>query len=133
MIELMVVIVILGLLAGIVVPRLLGRTEEAKRTKAAVEIRNMETALDLFNLDNGFYPTQEQGLEALVSKPTVGPDAPNWRAGGYIRRVPKDPWGNPYIYVSPGVHGEFDLASYGADGQEGGEGKNADIRNWELD
>lgn len=133
LIELMVVIVILGLLAGIIVPRLLGRTEEAKRTKAAVQIRNIEAALDLFKLDNGFYPTQEQGLEALVSKATVGPDARSYRAGGYIKKVPKDPWGNPYVYISPGVHDEFDLISYGADGQEGGEGNNADIQNWNLD
>lgn len=133
LIELMVVIVILGLLAGIIVPRLIGRTEEAKRTKAAVQIRNLEAALDLFRLDNGFYPSTEQGLVALVSKPTVGTVPANYRDGGYIKKIPLDPWGNPYVYISPGNHGDYDVISYGADGQQEGEGINADIKSWEIE
>lgn len=133
LIEIMVVLIIIGLLAGIVVPRLMGRTEEARRTKAAVQIKNLQTALDLYKLDNGMYPSTEQGLDALVEKPAVGDIPKNWKEGGYIDKIPKDPWGNPYVYISPGVHGEYDLYSYGADGEEGGEGKNADIQSWNLE
>lgn len=135
LIELLVVLVILGLLAGIVMPRLFGRGEEAKRTAAKVQIRVLEDALHQFEVDNGFYPSTEQGLEALVRKPTVGRIPQNWREGGYLEKgtVPKDPWGNPYVYISPGNHGDFDLFSYGADGEPGGEGKYADITNWELE
>ncbi|GAB4174791.1 MAG: type II secretion system major pseudopilin GspG [Geothermobacteraceae bacterium] len=133
LIEILVVVLILGILAGIVVPRLLDKPEEARRTKAAVQIRGLEEALAIFKLDNGFYPDTEQGLEALVEKPATGRIPPRWRAGGYIKKIPKDPWGNDYIYISPGSHGDFDLSSYGADGQPGGDGDDADINGWELE
>ncbi len=133
LIEIMVVVVILGILAAIVVPRLLDEPERARRTSAAAQIRSFEEALGMFRLDNGFYPSTEQGLQALVTKPTIGRIPPRYKDGGYIRRIPNDPWGNPYVYLSPGVHGEFDLLSYGADGQPGGEGDNAEIANWKLD
>lgn len=133
LIEIMVVVVILGILAGIVVPRLLDRPEEARRTKAAVQIKSLEEALGLFKLDNGFYPTTEQGLESLVSQPESGRIPTKYREGGYINKVPEDPWGNAYVYLSPGVHGDFDLLSYGPDGESGGEGDNADIESWNLD
>jgi general secretion pathway protein G len=135
LIELMVVIVILGILAGFIVPRIMGRPEEARRLKAKMQIQAIETALKLYKLDNGFYPSSEQGLQALVEPPTVGQLPKNWRQGGYLEKgkVPKDPWGNDFVYVCPGLHGDFDLSSYGADGQPGGEGENADINNWELE
>jgi len=133
LIEILVVVLILGILAGIVVPRLLDKPEEARRTKAAVQIRGLEEALAIFKLDNGFYPDTEQGLEALVEKPATGRIPTRWRAGGYIKKIPKDPWGNDYIYISPGSHGDFDLSSYGADGQPGGDGDDADINGWELE
>ena len=135
LIELMVVIVILGILAGFVVPRIMGRPEEARRMKARVQIESIETALNLYKLDNGSYPTTEQGLQALVEAPTVGTLPRAWRNGGYLEkgRVPKDPWGNDYLYLSPGVHGDFDLFSYGADGEPGGEDKNADINSWDVE
>ncbi|MCG6907840.1 MAG: type II secretion system major pseudopilin GspG [Desulfobacteraceae bacterium] len=134
MIELMVVIVILGILAAIIAPRLVGRTDEARITKARVDITNLETALKLYKLDNGVYPTTEQGLQALVEAPETGTTPRNWREGGYLEknRVPKDPWGNDFVYLSPGVNGDFDLSSYGADGLAGGEGINADVNNWEI-
>ncbi len=130
LIEVMVVVIILGILAAIIVPRLTGRTEQARIVKAKTDIRNIEAALELFRLDNGFYPSTEQGLEALVEKPTTGRIPQNWREGGYLKKVPLDPWGNPYIYLSPGEHGEYDLYTLGADGEEGGEGADADIGNW---
>jgi len=133
LIEIMVVVVILGILAGIVVPRLLERPEEARRTKAAVQIRNIEEALGLFKLDNGFYPSTEQGLKALVEKPVNGRIPNRYRDGGYIKKVPEDPWGQPYLYLNPGTHGDYDLFSYGPDGESGGEGDNADIGNWNID
>lgn len=133
LIEIMVVVVILGILAGIVVPRLLDRPEEARRTKAAVQIRSLEEALGMFKLDNGFYPSTEQGLSALVEKPNSGRVPGRYRAGGYIKKVPLDPWGQPYLYLAPGAHGDFDLFSYGPDGESGGEEENADIANWNLD
>lgn len=133
LIEIMVVVVILSILAAIVVPRLLSRPEEAKRTKAQVDIKNIEEALGLFKLDNGFYPTTEQGLQALVHKPDVGKIPTKYPDGGYLKKVPLDPWGNPYVYLSPGVHGDYDIISYGADGEQGGEGKNADINSWEME
>ncbi len=135
LIELMVVIVILGILAGFVVPKIMGRPEEARRMKAKVQIESIGTALNLYKLDNGSYPTTEQGLQALVEAPTVGKLPKAWRNGGYLEKgkVPKDPWGNVYLYLCPGVHGDFDLFSYGADGEPGGEDKNADINGWELD
>jgi general secretion pathway protein G len=135
LIELMVVIVILGVLAGLIIPRIMGRPEEARRMKARVQIESIETALKLYKLDNGSYPSTEQGLEALVEAPTVGQLPRAWREGGYLEkgRVPKDPWENEYVYLSPGVHGDFDISSYGADGEPGGEDNNKDINNWELE
>ncbi len=135
LIEIMVVIVILGILAGLIVPRIMSRPEEARRTKAALQIRSIESALKLFKLDNGVYPDTEQGLEALVEKPEIGILPKNWREGGYLdsSKVPNDPWGNPFVYVMPGQHGDFDLSSYGRDGEKGGEGDGADINKWELE
>jgi len=133
LIEILVVVVILGILASIIVPKIMKRPEEARRTKAIVDIKAVETALNLYRLDNGVYPSTEQGLEALVTKPTTGVIPRNWKEEGYLDRVPKDPWGNPFVYLSPGLHKEFDLESYGADGVDGGEGKDADIENWNLD
>jgi len=130
LIELMVVIVILGILAGLVLPRFMGRTEEARRTKARIQIENLEGALKLYKLDSGTYPTTEQGLDALVQKPSTGAIPKNWRDGGYLEKgkVPLDPWGNPYVYLSPGAKNkDYDLKSLGADGEEGGEGDNQDI------
>jgi general secretion pathway protein G len=135
LIEIMVVIVILGILAGLIVPRIMGRPEEARRTKAALTLRSLDSALKLYKLDNGVYPSTEQGLEALVEKPETGTVPKNWREGGYLDsvRVPKDPWGNDYVYVHPGEHGDFDLSSYGRDGEKGGEGDGEDINLWELE
>ena len=133
LIEILVVVVILGILASIIVPKIMKRPEEARRTKAVMDIKAIETALNLYRLDNSVYPSTEQGLEALVTKPTTGVIPRNWKEEGYLDKVPKDPWGNPFIYLSPGVHKEFDLVSYGADGVEGGEGKDADVENWNID
>ncbi len=135
LIEIMVVVVILGLLVAIVGPRLIGRTGEAKQTAARVQIESLATALKLFKLDNGFYPSTEQGLQALIEAPTVGRLPKKWRQDGYWdkKKLPKDPWGYDYIYISPGVHGDFDIISYGADGEPGGEGEDKDIDNWEDD
>lgn len=134
LIELMVVIAILALLAALVGPKIIGRSDDAKIESAKVQIRNMETGLKLYKLDNGNYPATEQGLEALVTKPTVGTIPQKWKEGGYLeqKEVPKDPWGNPYLYLSPGEHGDYDLCSQGADGAKGGDGKNADICNWNI-
>ncbi len=134
LIELMVVIVILGILAAVIAPRIIGRTDEAKVTEARVQIKNFETALKLYKLDNGRYPTTDQGLEALVSKPTVGVIPRNWRRGGYLEntKIPSDPWGNPYIYASPGLHGDYDILSLGADGARGGEGFDGDVESWNI-
>lgn len=131
LIELMVVVVIIGLLAAVVVPRVVGRGEEAKIAAAKLQIKEIEAALDLYRLDNGFYPTTEQGLRALVERPTTEPIPRNWREGGYMKKVPVDPWGNPFVYRCPGDHGEYDLLSMGADGREGGEGSGKDITSWE--
>ena len=134
LIEIMVVVVILGVLAAIIVPKFLGRPDEAKVTKAKVDIKSLEEALGLFKLDNGFYPSTEQGLKALVEKPEIGRIPEKFQAGGYLKRVPNDPWGTPFVYLSPGVQSrDFDLISYGADGQPGGEKFDADISSWELD
>ncbi len=133
LIEIMVVVVILGILAAIVVPRLLNEPEKARRISAATQIRSFEEALGIFKLENGFFPSTEQGLQALVEKPTVGRIPAHYKDGGYIRKIPLDPWGQPYLYLSPGVHGEYDLFSYGPDGESGGEGENADVANWNLD
>ena len=131
LIEIMVVIVILGLLAALVVPKLIGRTEEAKKTQTRVQIKSLQQALELFKLDNGFYPSTDQGLDALVRMPEGGRIPKNYRKGGYIDRTPKDPWGNPYVYVSPGQRGDYEISSYGADGVQGGEGEDADINSWD--
>jgi len=135
LIELMVVIVILGILAGLIIPRIMGRPDEARQAKARIMIEGIETALKLYRLDNGFYPSTDQGLQALVEASTIPPVPRNWREGGYLEKgkVPKDPWGNDFVYLCPGTQGEFDLLSYGADGQPVGEGKNKDITNWGED
>jgi general secretion pathway protein G len=127
----MVVIVILGLLAALVVPKLIGRTEEAKQTQTRLQIKNIEQALQLFKLDNGFYPTTEQGIEALVRPPEVGRIPKNYRKGGYLDRVPKDAWNNPYVYLSPGSDRDYDITSYGADEVPGGDDEDADINSWD--
>lgn len=132
LIELMVVVVILGILAAFIVPKLMDRPEQARRTKATADIRSLEEALGLFKLDNGFYPSTEQGLQALVSKPTVGRIPSKYAEGGYLRKVPADPWETPYVYLMPGVHDDYDIISYGADGVPGGEGNNGDVQSWEL-
>jgi general secretion pathway protein G len=132
LIELMVVVVILGILAAVVVPRVLNRPEEAKRTKAAVDMKGIEEALGLYKLDNSVYPSTEQGLEALVSKPEIGRVPTRYREGGYLKRAPVDPWGNPYSYISPGSRGDVDITSFGADGQPGGDDNDADINSWEI-
>lgn len=133
LIEIMVVVVILGILAAFVVPKLLDRPDEARITKASTDIKGLEQALGLFKLDNGFFPTTEQGLQALVSKPTIGRIPAKYPDGGYLKKVPADPWGTPYVYIAPGAHGDFDIISYGADAEPGGEGKSADIESWKLD
>ena len=135
LIEIMVVIVILGILAGLIIPRIMGRPEEAKQLKAKIQIESLETALKLYKLDTGAYPDTEQGLQALVQSPDTGSPVKHWRAGGYLDKgkLPSDPWGNEFIYLSPGVNSEYDLISYGADGIQGGEGKNQDINNWEIE
>jgi general secretion pathway protein G len=135
LIEIMVVIVILGVLAALIAPKFIGQEEKAKRIQTKVQIKSLETALQLYRLDNGKYPTTEQGLQALVEAPAAGELAKSWREGGYLEKgkVPKDPWRNDYIYLSPGTHGDFDLISYGPDGIAGGEGKNEDINNWDLE
>ena len=135
LIELMVVMAILATLAFIVVPRFMGEPEKARRLKAEVTIANLETALKTYYLDNGVYPSTEQGLEALVREPNTDPLPGRWRDGGYLEKgkVPTDPWGNDYVYLSPGNHGDFDIISYGGDKIEGGEGKGADIESWNLE
>ncbi len=134
LLEIIVVVFILSLLAAIVAPKIVGRTDDARIAEAKVQIRNLETGLKLFKMDNGFYPDTQQGLQALIEKPTSGTEAKNYKEGGYLeqKKIPLDPWGNPYIYVAPGLHGDYDLLSYGADGKEGGEGKDADITSWEM-
>lgn len=134
LIEIMVVIVILAALAALVGPRIMGRSDDAKIADAKVQIRNIETALKLYKLDNGGYPSTEQGLAALVTKPTTGIIPNNYKAEGYLesKNLPKDPWGAEYIYLSPGEHGDYDLYSLGADGVKGGEGKNGDIESWNI-
>lgn len=133
LIEVMVVVVILGILAAVVVPRIMDRPDEARIVKARNDLRVLKSALDLYKLDNFQYPTTEQGLEALVSPPSVPPEPPHWKNGGYLERLPRDPWGNPYFYLQPGEYGALDIYSLGADGQPGGEGSNADIGTWNLD
>jgi general secretion pathway protein G len=144
-IEIMVVVAILAILAALVIPRIMGRTDDAKRTAAKVQIRNIEGALQLYKLDNGVYPSTEQGLKALVEKPSVGVIPKKWKIGGYLPKLPEDPWGNPYKYMSPGqssiqtsgqstgLRAEYEIISLGTDGEVGGEGVNADITNWNLE
>ena len=135
LIELMVVIVILGILVMWVAPKIMSRPEEAKQVKARMDIQNLETALKLYKLDNGVYPSTEQGLQALVEPPETGVIPKKWKEGGYLEknRVPRDPWGNDFVYLSPGLQGDFDIISYGADGVPGGESENKDINNWEIE
>ena len=132
LLEIMVVVVILGILAALVVPKIISRPDQARVIAAKQDIASLMSALKLYRLDNGRYPTTEQGLQALVVKPTTPPIPSNWKSGGYLERLPKDPWGSPYQYLNPGVHGEIDVFSYGADGAPGGEGNDADIGSWEL-
>jgi general secretion pathway protein G len=131
LIEIMVVVVIMGVLAAMVVPKLLNRAGDSKVSAAKVDIATIMQALKLYKLDNQRYPTTEQGLQALIEKPTGGPAANGWKSGGYVEKMPKDPWGNQYQYLSPGIKGEVDVFSYGADGQPGGTGNDADIGSWE--
>ena len=132
LIEIMVVVIILGILAAIVAPNVIGRIDDAQVTRARQDIRGIESALKFFRMDNFAYPTSEQGLEALVSKP-ADPNIRNWKAGGYLDRLPKDPWGNEYQYLNPGQNGEIDIYTYGRDGRPGGEGIDADLGNWNLE
>ena len=132
LLEIMVVVVILGILAALVVPKIISRPDEARVIAAKQDIASLMQALKLYRLDNQRYPTTEQGLQALTIKPTVAPIPLNWKTGGYVERLPKDPWGNPYQYLSPGVRGEIDVFSYGADGAPGGEGNDADVGSWNL-
>ncbi len=129
MIELLVVLVIIGVLAALIVPNLLDRTDDARATAARTDVGNLMQALKLYKLDNQRYPSSEQGLEALVRKPSAGSVPPNWRP--YLEKLPNDPWGHAYQFLSPGLKGEIDVYSLGADGQAGGEGKNADIGSWQ--
>lgn len=131
LVEIMVVVVIIGILGMLVVPKLLGRTGEARVTAARTDIATLMQALKLYKLDNQRYPTTEQGLQALVQKPTAGPAANGWKEGGYVEKLPKDPWNNNYQYLSPGLHGEVDVFSLGADGQPGGAGEDADVGSWD--
>lgn len=129
LIELMVVLVIIGVLGALIVPNLLDRADDARRTAARTDITNVMQALKLYRLDNQRYPTTEQGLQALVARPTSGPQPNNWKP--YIEKLPNDPWGNPYQYLNPGIKGEVDVMSLGANGQPGGEGNDADIGSWQ--
>lgn len=136
LIEIMVVVIILGLLAGLVLPRVLGQEEKARINAAKTQIRALEGALDAFKLDNGFYPATDQGMDALIKKPETGRIPNKWREGGYLKpaRIPKDPWGRDYVYIAPGSEGrEYELTSYGADNEPGGEGNNADIESWKIE
>jgi general secretion pathway protein G len=132
LIEVMVVIVILGVLAALIVPKVMSRPDEARITAARQDIGSIVQALKLYKLDNRRYPSTEQGLQALVKKPTATPIPSNWKGNGYLERLPKDPWGNSYQYLQPGLRGEIDVMSFGADGAAGGEGSDADIGSWEL-
>jgi general secretion pathway protein G len=131
LIEIMVVIAILGILAALIVPKIMSRPDEARRVAAKQDIGTVMQALKLYRLDNGRYPTQEQGLRALVEKPATDPVPSNWKDGGYLERLPNDPWGNAYQFLNPGVHGEIDVFSYGADGKAGGEGNDSDVGSWQ--
>ncbi|MDP5240921.1 type II secretion system major pseudopilin GspG [Uliginosibacterium sp. 31-16] len=128
LIEILVVVSILAILGALIVPKIMDRPNEARVVAAKQDIGSIVSALKLYKLDNGRYPTQAQGLQALITKP--GELAPNWKSGGYLERLPKDPWGNDYLYLIPGLHGDMDVMSYGADSQSGGEGFDADVGNW---
>lgn len=128
----MVVVVILGILAALVAPKIISRPDEARVIAAKQDIASLLQALKLYRLDNQRYPSTEQGLQALIAKPANSPVPPNWKSGGYVERLAKDPWGNPYQYLNPGVHAEIDVFSLGADGAPGGEGNDADIGSWNL-
>ena len=130
LIEVLVVVVILSILAAIIVPRIMDQPDRARVTKAQQDVQAIVTGLNLYKLDNFAYPSTDQGLDALIESPGGLPEARNWKAGGYIDRLPADPWGNPYLYLNPGVHGNIDVYSQGADGSPGGDGMNADIGNW---
>ena len=133
LIEIMVVIVIIGILASVVVPRVMDNPDKARTAKAKHDIQALESALDIYRLDNFTYPTTDQGLEALVTKPGGSPEPKNWKNGGYIKKLRKDPWGNDYLYLHPGQHGEMDIYSLGADGAPGGDGVFADIGSWDIE
>ena len=132
LLEVMVVVVILGILAALVVPKIISRPDEARVIAAKQDLASVMQALKLYRLDNQRYPVTEQGLQALVTQPTTAPLPPNWKTGGYVERLPKDPWGSPYQYLNPGIHGEIDVFSFGADGAPGGEGNDAEIGSWSL-
>jgi general secretion pathway protein G len=131
LIEIMVVVIIIGILAAIVAPNVIGRVDDAQITKAKAEIANIENAMKFYRLDNFAYPSTEQGVEALVTKP-ADPNVKNWKSGGYLESLPNDPWGNPYLYLNPGNQREIDIYTLGRDGRPGGEGVDADIGNWDL-
>ena len=132
LVEVMVVVAILGILAALIVPKIIGRSDDARVVAARQDVATLVAALKLYRLDNQRYPTADQGLKALVEKPTQDPIPTNWKAGGYLDKLPKDPWGNVYQYLQPGVHGEIDVYTLGADGQPGGAGYDADIGSWDL-
>ncbi len=132
LIEVLVVITILTILAALIVPRIMDRPDQARQVAARNDIRAIESAFNLYRLDNGIYPSTEQGLSSLVQKPDIGVIPRNWKSGGYLDRLPKDPWGKDYQYISPGVQGDIDIFTYGRDGQPGGEGYDADIGSWNL-
>ncbi len=132
LLEVMVVVVIIGILAALVVPKIISRPDEARAIAAKQDVASLMQALKLYRLDNHRYPSTEQGLQALAARPATAPIPPNWKTGGYLERLPKDPWGNPYQYLNPGLHGEIDIFSFGADGALGGEGNDADIGSWNL-
>ena len=131
LLEIIIVVVIIGLLASFVVQNLAGEVDRARLTKAQADVRTLEAALNLYKLDSFQYPTTEQGLLALIERPAAAPEPRNWRNGGYVTSLPKDPWGNPYQYLNPGRHGGFDVFSLGADSKLGGEGEDAEIGNWD--
>ena len=132
LLEIMVVIAIMGILATLVIPKLMGRPDDARIVAAKHDVGTLVLSLKLYRLDVGQYPSSEQGLKALVERPSSGNAATNWKSGGYLDDIPNDPWGNPYQYVIPGIHGEIDIFSYGADGKAGGEGNDADVGNWKV-
>lgn len=131
LLEIIIVVVILGILAAFIVPNIMGKPDQAKVVAAKNDVRTLVSALKMYRLDNGRYPTTDQGLKALVEKPTSGDIPSNWQKGGYIEHLPKDPWKTPYQYLNPGIHGDIDVFSFGADGKPGGEGYDADIGNWD--